>query len=54
MRIEDYGFIGDMQLLLRPGRNGAVDWLCLPRFDSPSCFWPCWAMRAWGLLRADG
>jgi GH15 family glucan-1,4-alpha-glucosidase len=38
MLLEDYGLIGDMQSAALVGRNGAVDWLCLPRFDSASCF----------------
>ena len=38
MLLEDYGLIGDLQAAALVGRNGGVDWLCLPRFDSASCF----------------
>lgn len=56
-RIEDYALLGDLHSAALVSRTGAIDWLCLPRFDSPACFSALLGgdeAGTWQLAPADG
>jgi len=61
-RIEDYGLIGDLQTVALVGRHGAVDWMCVPRFDSGAIFAALlgdaenghWTIQPQGKFRSPG
>src|SRR5436190_19725878 len=36
--IEDHGIIGDLHTVALVGKNGTIDWYCIPSFDAPSVF----------------
>ena len=36
--IEDYALLGDTQTAALVSKKGSLDWMCVPRFDSPACF----------------
>ncbi|NUR41139.1 MAG: glycoside hydrolase family 15 protein, partial [Streptomyces sp.] len=49
--IEDYALLSDLETAAMIGRDGSVDWLCLPRFDSPACLAALVGTRDNGLWR---
>jgi GH15 family glucan-1,4-alpha-glucosidase len=56
VKIEDYAFLSDTQTGALVGRDGSIDWLCFPRFDSGACFAALLGDRTngrWAFMPAD-
>src|SRR5260370_2717412 len=49
--IEDYGIIGDLHTLALVGKNGSIDWCCIPAFDAPSVFGAILDAQTGGVFR---